>query len=214
VSGWTIIVPVKGVIGAKTRLGVLLDAQARQELALAFARDTHDAVARTPDVERIVVVTDERRLDDLSYAPRTELVSEGEPRGLNAAVGLGIRHARSTDADSRLGVLLGDLPSLRSAHLALALDAALEHRTAFLADWEGTGTTLLTAAPRAALAPAFGAGSAAAHRGLGHVELVLPETSTVRRDVDTPDALAAADRIGVGRRTRAVLDGLGHMFSQ
>ncbi len=74
-----------------------------------------------------------------------------------------------------------------------------------LPDADGTGTTLLTVAPGEQFAPRFGAGSAAAHEALGHVRLDLPETSTMRHDVDVPSDLAALVRRGAGGRTGALL---------
>jgi 2-phospho-L-lactate guanylyltransferase len=73
---------------------------------------------------------------------------------------------------------------------------------AFVADSAGTGTTLLAAASPAALSPSYGPGSRARHLDGGAVELTGPPA--LRRDVDTPDDLRDALRLGVGTRTAAV----------
>jgi 2-phospho-L-lactate guanylyltransferase len=73
-------------------------------------------------------------------------------------------------------------------------------------DRAGTGTTLLAAAPGAALTPAYGAGSRAVHLASGAVE--LPGAAGLRLDVDTPDDLAAALLLGVGAATAAVAERL------
>ena len=82
---------------------------------------------------------------------------------------------------------------------------ASAHERSFVADADGTGTTLLAALPGVALDPQFGSGSAAAHELAGHVRLAVVATSTVRRDVDVPDDLVEVQRLGVGPATRAVL---------
>ncbi len=51
----------------------------------------------------------------------------------------------------------------------------------------------------------FGDGSFARHVDLGCTPLEIEGTSTLRRDVDTPDQLDAAAELGVGPRTAAVL---------
>ena len=86
------------------------------------------------------------------------------------------------------------------------LDAALAVPRAFVADADGTGTTLLTGV-RTALAPRFGHGSARAHRAGGAVELTGSWPGLVR-DVDTDADLRAAVALGAGPRTAALVDRL------
>jgi 2-phospho-L-lactate guanylyltransferase len=69
-------------------------------------------------------------------------------------------------------------------------------------DSAGTGTTLLAAAPGIALAPEYGLSSRATHLRSGAVE--LPGAPGLRLDVDTPDDLAEALRLGVGEATATV----------
>jgi 2-phospho-L-lactate guanylyltransferase len=97
------------------------------------------------------------------------------------------------------------LPALRPAELAEALDAAAAAPggRAFVADQPGTGTTLLAAGPARPLAPAFGPGSADAHRHGGAMPLTGGWPS-LRRDVDTADDLAAARLLGTGPHLTAL----------
>jgi 2-phospho-L-lactate guanylyltransferase len=89
--------------------------------------------------------------------------------------------------------------------LALA-DAVLQGaasggaNSVFVPDAQGTGTVLLAARHAAALRPAFGPGSAAAHEALGALRLE-PALPRLRRDVDTAADLAEALELGCGRRT-------------
>ncbi|HZK59205.1 MAG TPA: 2-phospho-L-lactate guanylyltransferase, partial [Cryobacterium sp.] len=74
-------------------------------------------------------------------------------------------------------------------------------------DEEGAGTTALLARAGVPLTPRFGLGSRAAHEAAGHVPLVFPPASSIRRDVDTVDDLAEALHLGVGPFTSALVSG-------
>jgi 2-phospho-L-lactate guanylyltransferase len=66
-----------------------------------------------------------------------------------------------------------------------------------VADAAGDGTVLITAANGATHAPAFGAGSSAAHRSAGYMPLEVSSNSGLRNDVDSAEDLALlAGRIG------------------
>ncbi|KQY44811.1 hypothetical protein ASD18_13870 [Cellulomonas sp. Root137] len=198
---WVVVVPVKPAADGKTRLAGVLSASARERLVRAMALDTIAAAVATPGVVRVVVVTGDVPLRTL-LAGTVSLVDE-PGSGLNGAVRAGIE--RAAGADVGIAVLLGDLPALRPDELADALSMASAHERAFVADADGTGTTVLAALPGVVLDPQFGSGSAAAHELAGHVRLAVVATSSVRRDVDVPDDLTEVQRLGVGPATRAVL---------
>lgn len=124
--------------------------------------------------------------------------------GLNAALRTGERVLRATDPGCVIGALQADLPALRPDELAAAL-AAADGRRAFTADRHGSGTTLLLSAPGQRLDPHFGPGSARAHALSGALPLSAPLPS-LRTDVDTPGDLEHARLLGLGERTRTVLD--------
>lgn len=221
-----LVIPVKSLDEAKTRLSPDIARPARAALARAFALDTIDAALGASRVNRIIVVGDLRGHVDEVPAGVT-VVAEPEPRSLAAAVRHGIAEARRTAGDGwgrgvarsgddhddstagrshrGIAVLLGDLPALTAAALDAALEAASRHPLAFMPDADATGTTLATAAAHTRFEPAFGADSAAVHRALGFHDLSheLPDarSAPVRRDVDTIDALDAALQLGVGPHT-------------
>ena len=95
--------------------------------------------------------------------------------------------------------LLGDLPALRPVDLDAALASIDAGEAAYVADADGSGTTLYTAAYDG-FSPRFGAGSAAAHDVVARpIEGALPG---LRRDVDDLADLEQAWDLGVGPRTR------------
>ncbi|HEV2087578.1 MAG TPA: hypothetical protein VGR21_04630, partial [Cryptosporangiaceae bacterium] len=68
------------------------------------------------------------------------------------------------------------------------------------------GTTLLAATADTALAPAYGADSAAAHAASGATRLT-GHWPSLRQDVDTADDLARVIGLGVGPHVAALLTG-------
>lgn len=223
---WTLVVPVKVVSQAKTRLAGDLSPAERVALVRAMVLDTLAAARGTTAVSRVLVVTDDQGVVVDPAAPSAvlldavplnpvplnpvplDVVPEPVPaQGLNAAIRAGIDHARST-GPVPVAVLLGDLPALRPADLETALVAASSHALGVVVDADGSGTTLLTAAAGVELRPAFGAGSAAEHRRRGHVELDVPARSGLRQDVDVLSDLVAVAALGPGPRTAEVLDRL------
>lgn len=208
---WSLVVPVKVLARAKTRLSGAAGPH-RQALALAVAADTVSAALRCDRVLDVIVVTDDPVPAAELAALGARIVPDEPDAGLNAALVHGARRGREAAPDAGVGALSADLPALRPAELALVLDEASGAPESFVPDAAGVGTTLYAARPGVPFAPAFGRDSRAAHRARGARELLpggpgLPgRIDSVRRDVDTLDDLRAALELGTGPRTAAVAD--------
>lgn len=204
---WTIVVPVKTLIRAKTRLAVAAGPY-RTDLAVAIATDTVSAALRCPLVARVVVVTADpvpaRRLARLG----AQVVGDPD-RGLNAALRHGAAEAvRLAPADA-VGALQADLPALRPGELETVLTAAAGFEQSFVPDAAEVGTTFYGVRPGVPFRPAFGGASRTRHLTGGAKELILDGISSVRRDVDTVTDLREALALGVGPATAAVAALLG-----
>lgn len=211
---WTVVLPVKVLARAKSRLAVLAGAR-RSELALALASDTVCAVLDCPDVAHVLVVT-----SDLVAGPRlaalgARVVGDEPGGGLNAALVHGAAVAKRVWPASGIAALAADLPALRPAELSRALRGAANGAwvngavtgagvAAFVADAAGVGTTMYAVPPGTAFRPRFGGASRARHTAGGGHELDLPDIPGLRRDVDTPEDLRAAVALGVGARTASL----------
>ncbi|MDG4785518.1 2-phospho-L-lactate guanylyltransferase [Micromonospora sp. WMMD1102] len=198
---WTVVVPVKRLWSAKSRLRGALDGVPHELLALALAEDTVEAVLGCPAVGQVLVVTADPEAGRTLGRLGARIVPEPPAAGLNPAFTRGAAAA----SGGPVAALTADLPALRPAELAEALHAANGPAGVrrFVADAPGTGTVLLTATAGAALDPRFGPYSAAAHTasGAGPLTGAWP---TLRRDVDTPADLRAAAALGLGRHTAAL----------
>jgi 2-phospho-L-lactate/phosphoenolpyruvate guanylyltransferase len=131
--GWTVLLPVKVLARAKSRLAVLAGPR-RCELALALASDTVSAVVACPEVDRVIVITSDRlagrRLAALGAVVVADIAAVSQDAGLDGPGGPGA------------------LSALSGAELASqdSLNAALRHGAAVAARrWPGTGIAALTA---------------------------------------------------------------------
>jgi len=210
-----ILVPVKALGLAKSRLAHALEPDTRAELVLAMLEDTL-AAARDTDDAVVTVITSDRRVAAVARRSGAAVLADppaasGQDRqdSLNAALRSAAEHARDDSPGVDLVALQADLPSLRPHELAEALEAARATGTMIVADHTGSGTTaLLHCTSQRPLHPRFGPDSAHRHLEAGAlaVEAHLPG---LRLDVDTIDDLGAAVRLGVGAATAAVLDRIG-----
>jgi 2-phospho-L-lactate guanylyltransferase len=200
---WSLVVPVKVLARAKSRLAAAAGPH-RPELALAMAADTVAAALACPEVARVVAVTDDPQAAR-ELAGLGALVTSDEPgEGLNPALRHGAAIAAARWPGSGIAALAADLPALRPAELGVGLRAAARWEHAFVPDASGSGTTLYAARPGAQFRPLFGPRSAHQHRAAGAAELTLPGLAGLRQDVDRPGDLRAASALGVGPRTAAV----------
>ncbi|MEU1401157.1 2-phospho-L-lactate guanylyltransferase [Streptomyces sp. NPDC005728] len=200
---WTLVIPLKPLARAKSRLADTAGDGVRPGLALAFAQDTVAAALACPAVEDVAVVTDDTLAGRELAALGARIVPDAPGSGLNAALRHGAAVVRDLCPRAAVAALNADLPALRPQELFRVLDAAAEFPRAFLADAAALGTTLLAAAPGRELHPAFGTDSRNRHGTSGAAELALTGVDSVRQDVDTGEDLRAALALGVGRHTAA-----------
>jgi 2-phospho-L-lactate guanylyltransferase len=204
-----VIIAVKRLGAAKTRLAPVLSADARENVVLAMLVDTINAASAVPSVHAITVVTP----DEVAAATARELgahvLADPTPDGhhdpLNNALAAAARAVGATA--SNIVVLQGDLPALQPAELVEAIAAARRHSRSFVGDRHSTGTSALFAfgvAPH----PLFGANSARRHADSGATELTDPWPG-LRCDIDTAEDLSIAMRLGVGPATTRVVGTMG-----
>jgi 2-phospho-L-lactate/phosphoenolpyruvate guanylyltransferase len=195
----TAIIPVKRIGFAKQRLLEALDRPGRAALVKAMLTDVLTATTRAELVERLIVVTGERRAERIAlrHAQRTatplEVFRDPQDAGHPEAATLGIIRAKALGAEC-VALLPGDCPLLDPAELDAALERMRSARVTIVPDRHGTGTNALLLSPPDAIGPAFGPDSCARHadraRRLGH-ELAVEPLDSLGLDVDTPDDLAA-----------------------
>jgi 2-phospho-L-lactate/phosphoenolpyruvate guanylyltransferase len=172
-----VLVPLKALGRAKSRLAAALSAQERAELMLSLLERVMGAV-REAGVERITVVTSEPLAghhvwDDRGLAWNDALAAAAE-QVVRAPL---------------MAVISADLPLLRADEVEELLEATPERGIAIARALDG-GTNAVSMRPPGLVRTRFGErASAAVHAGLGvdHVILDLPGLAF---DLDTPEDLA------------------------
>ena len=192
-----VIVPVRALEGAKSRLGEVLDAEERRDLVVELLDRTVHAAAAADGVGAVLVVSTDP--DALAVAERAGAIPLREHgSGLNGS----LVEARSRAIDEGAGAILvlpGDLPSIDTPAVATIVEAAAGPGAVvvLVTDRHHRGTNALLLRPPGIIPFAFGGDSRAAHAALAraagarYVELEGP----LALDLDTPDDLLLAEAV-------------------
>jgi 2-phospho-L-lactate guanylyltransferase len=196
-----LVIAVKRLTAAKTRLAPVFSAATRESVVLAMLIDTISAALAVPSLSAITVVTPDEFAADAARQLGARVLADPTPDGHRNPLNNAITAAEAAmrDETSNIVALQGDLPALQPQELAEAIAAARGYPRSFVGDRHGTGTAALFAFG-VALDPHFGADSAERHRHSGAIELTGAWPG-LRCDIDTPDDLMVARRLGVGAAT-------------
>lgn len=200
---WAVL-PVKDIAGAKQRLAGVLSPDERRELFAAMLEDVLGALAASPGLGGILVVTRDPQAQALAARYGAKALLEGENRGHTAASTLGARMLAQQGVAGMVQVP-GDIPLLTPNDVAALLRAHGESPAVTLGpSRDERGTNALVCSPPEVLPMRFGADSFLSHVHRAHSLGIEPQI--VRRpglalDVDTPDDLAAF--LAVPSETRA-----------
>lgn len=197
---WSLVIPVKVLARAKSRLAVLAG-PARPALALAVAADTVRAALACPQVRQLVVVTDDAVAAEELAGLGASVVRDEPGAGQNPALMHGAAMVASRAPRAGIGALSADLPALTPTELSRALRRAGRLPQAIVPDAPGIGTTLYTSGPGVAFQPRFGSGSRRRHLDAGAREIACDDLPRLRRDVDTASDLVEAAQLGLGPAT-------------
>ena len=202
-----LIIAVKRLGQAKTRLASAFAPEAREQVVLAMLADTITAASAVVAVRAITVVTPDvvaaEAVRELGARVFLDPTPAGHPDPLNNAIS--VAEAAIRTETPNVGVLQGDLPALQPRELAEAIALARKNQRSYVSDRHGTGTSALFAFG-VALGPRFGVNSARLHGDSGAVELT-GRWPGLRCDIDTPDDLSAALGLGVGTATKNTVGG-------
>ena len=202
------VVPVKELDRAKMRLAPLLPPQLRRELMLAMLEDVLAALAETPRLAGIAVVTVEPAAAWLAGRYGARVIKTGARDGHTGAVLAAARLLAEEGASGMLTVP-GDVPLVTPGEIA-SLIAAHRPAPAFTIapSRDERGSNAVICSPPDAVPLRFGEDSffphlrAAEALGIRPTVLHLPG---IALDVDTPEDLAAFALLPSPTRARALL---------
>lgn len=178
-----VLVPVKRLELAKSRLAAALGDRERRDLVLALVTRTIGTVRDSRGADVIALVTPERSLAD-------QLAVEWVPDAgsLNASLEAGVTWAGARGATTVL-ILPADLPWLAAEDITAVLAAGGGRKGVTLAPCMDGGTGALLLSPPDAIPPSFGPGSFARHARLARdrgVAMRVVRRNGLARDLDTP----------------------------
>ncbi|MGL4306417.1 MAG: 2-phospho-L-lactate guanylyltransferase [Mycobacteriaceae bacterium] len=204
-SDIAVVIPVKQLSAAKTRLASYLSATQRRQLVLAMLSDTIHSALLLPRVNSVTVVTPDEKVKEHAHSLGVLVLDDPQPEvtteQLNAAISYTTHSIRKRMPITKIIVLQADLPALKSHELADAIESAQKLPISFVADHHGTGTAAyFDFDPNSPMNTQFGPESARLHREAGAVEL-FGEWPGLRCDVDLASDLNRARELGCGHHT-------------
>jgi 2-phospho-L-lactate guanylyltransferase len=193
----TVVVPVRALEGAKSRLGAVLDAEERHALTSHLVARTIEVALATPGVVEVIAVSPDTDALALAAEHGARPLPQ-RSRGLNPAIG----EARTAVTTPRMLVLPADLPAIGVDDIAAVLvagDRAGSPSVVVAPDRHGRGTNALLLDPPDAIDTAFGGGSRAGHAWLAASADIAHAEVTGRPglevDLDTADDLLLVEEI-------------------
>ena len=211
-----VVVPVKWLRDAKSRLSRALSGEARESLVLYMLERVLEAARKCRVVEDVVVVSPDDRVLRAAHGKGARCLRD-EGKGLNRAVELALNWCVERGYDKAL-VVLSDTPLITPADIEAMDSAARAPPTVVIAPSRDCGTNCMLLYPPCAIKPSYGTGSFLRHikqaRALGvRVEVYLSRNTMF--DVDSPEDLALLLRIlGVGACSRGIEEVLRRLFSR
>jgi 2-phospho-L-lactate guanylyltransferase len=202
------VVPVKELDRAKMRLSPLLSPALRRALMLAMLEDVFAALAATPGLAGVAVVTVDPAAGRLAARYGARLIEAGARDGHTGAVWAAARLLAEESRPAMLA-LPGDIPLVTSGEISSLVTA---HRPApaftIAPSRDQRGSNAVICSPPDAVPLRFGEDSFFPHlrtaeaHGIRPTVLHLPG---IALDVDTPEDLAAFARLPSPTRARALL---------
>jgi 2-phospho-L-lactate guanylyltransferase len=188
-----VVVPIKPLAEAKSRLAPLLDAGARRELVLDLLRHTLEVLAAVEGLAGVLVVSSDPVVIDTARLYGVDVLRESASPGLNASLTRAVRYLRARDVEALL-VLPGDLPRLCPGNVTALVDACPAAPGLVVApDNAERGTNALLLNPLDLIPFSFGPNSFARHRALARTSgatVCVVRDPGLAFDLDRPEDLA------------------------
>jgi 2-phospho-L-lactate/phosphoenolpyruvate guanylyltransferase len=185
------IVPVKRFENAKTRLSSVLDTDERIHLSLLMLEDTLHTLSMASSLTKVVIVSSDKRAEELATKHGANFVNEETEDGVNSAVALADRYCIKEAADATL-IIPYDLPLLDKSDISKAQELAQKesHCIVICPSHRYDGTNMLLRKPPSVIATFYDSDSynmhikAAISRG---IPIKFLFSKSLMYDVDTPE---------------------------
>jgi 2-phospho-L-lactate/phosphoenolpyruvate guanylyltransferase len=203
------VVPVKELDRAKERLAPVLPADRRRTLMLAMLEDVLTALAATPGLGGLAVVTVDAAARRLAARYGARIIETSARDGHSGAVAAAARLLAAEECPGML-TLPGDIPLVTPAEITQLLAA---HRPApsftIAPSRDERGSNAIICSPPDAVPLRFGEDSFFPHLRAAEAQGVRPTVLRlpgIALDVDTPEDLAALTLVPSATRAHALLE--------
>ena len=185
------IVPVKRFENAKTRLSSVLDTDERIHLSLLMLEDTLHTLSMASSLTKVVIVSSDKRAEELATKHGANFVNEETEDGVNSAVALADRYCIKEAADATL-IIPQDLPLLDKIDISKAQELAQKesHCIVICPSHRYDGTNMLLRKPPSVIATFYDSDSYNMHvkAATSHgIPIKYLFSKSLMYDVDTPE---------------------------
>lgn len=206
------LIPVKELSTSMSRLGDILTQDEKIGLSLAMLEDVIEVMRGVKEIEPVVIVTRDSRVEKIAEKHGIEVIREPEEvKGEGPAVdyGAGILEGRGIE---RLLVIPSDMPQVSGEDLEKILAVDPGTPSVVMAPAHDGGTNGMLRRPPTVIPSRFGPDSLSLHLQEAEAKGVatrIIELESFRVDVDTPEDMAEVLRWpGLGR-TRGYAESVG-----
>ena len=200
------IVPVKRFENAKTRLSSILDMEDRIRLSSLMLEDTVKTLSSVPSLIQVVIVSADKRAEELATKHGIKFLHEEKEKGVNSAIALADSYCIREAADATV-VIPQDLPLLDAIEVSRACELAENENTCIVIcpSLRYDGTNMLLRKPPSVIATFYDSDSYNMHlkAAIKHgIPVKRLSSASVMFDIDTPeDALQLAKEEAVASRS-------------
>jgi len=186
-----VIIPVKMLSKAKSRLSSVLRPNERQTLTLSMFEDVLRSVTNSQVVDRIIVISPDRAVLKVAGSYDVELIAEKTLRGMNSAVREAIEYS-SREGAQKVLVIPADIPLVTSRDLQEIVSLGKNVSVVISPSKSEKGTNALLLSPSNIISTSYGENSFQLHikeamrRG---IRFEVYRSKSIALDIDTPEDL-------------------------
>lgn len=188
-----VIIPVKPLKRAKSRLSDVLSPEQRFQFAEAMLRHILRVVSKTTVVTGTLVISRDTQALAVAREFGVKTVQESGTPELNPALMRATEVVRSREEASAVLILPADLPFITEVDITAIIELAERHPCIVLAtDHQRNGTNAMLVRPPGLIEYAYGEGSFQRHSELAHkagATLEYYESERLLLDIDLPEDL-------------------------
>ena len=202
------IVPVKRFENAKTRLSSVLDRHDRVRLSSLMLEDTLRILSMTPSLNKVVIVSSDKRAHELAIKHGANFVNEEKEMGVNSAVALADSYCIREAADATM-IIPHDLPLMNESDILKAQELAQKELRCIVIcpSHRYDGTNLLLRKPPSVIATFYDSNSYNMHikaaESIG-ISIKYFFSKTLMYDIDTPEDVVQLMREEAGTTARSI----------